>query len=92
MSPTARDHVKGLFEKVNVRTRGELIARIFWRHAHDSLAAKLGHAGTPWGDQTPTDQTPTDTCRAISSVTRLRSSVQRIGGTGTMSSRQGEHR
>ena len=38
LSPhTVRDHVKAIFEKVGVSSRGELVARLFADHYHDRV-------------------------------------------------------
>jgi DNA-binding CsgD family transcriptional regulator len=42
---TVRDYVKIILDKVNVRSRSELVARIFWQHVHDKLAEKVQHTG-----------------------------------------------
>jgi DNA-binding CsgD family transcriptional regulator len=45
LSPhTVRDHVKAVFEKVGVSSRGELVAKMFADHYHDDLGAALEHA------------------------------------------------
>jgi DNA-binding CsgD family transcriptional regulator len=40
---TVRDHIKALFGKVEVRSRAELVARIFAEHYFDRLEANLDH-------------------------------------------------
>lgn len=46
LSPhTVRDHVKAVFEKVGVSTRGELVARLFGEHYTDRLHETMVHAG-----------------------------------------------
>lgn len=41
---TVRDHIKALFGKVGVRSRAELLARIFAEHYFDRLEANLDRA------------------------------------------------
>ncbi|MQA86974.1 MAG: LuxR family transcriptional regulator [Streptosporangiales bacterium] len=43
-SHTVRDHVKSLFGKVGVRSRAELVARIFAEHYYDRLEADVDRA------------------------------------------------
>ncbi|MGH3683408.1 MAG: response regulator transcription factor, partial [Natronosporangium sp.] len=42
---TVRDHVKSLFGKVGVRSRAELVARIFTDHYLDRLEANVDRGG-----------------------------------------------
>jgi DNA-binding CsgD family transcriptional regulator len=42
---TVRDHIKSLFGKVGVRSRAELVARIFAEHYFDRLEADVDHMG-----------------------------------------------
>ncbi len=43
LSPhTVRDHIKAIFEKVGVSSRGELTATIFADHYHSGLEQALG--------------------------------------------------
>jgi DNA-binding CsgD family transcriptional regulator len=42
-SHTVRDHVKAVFEKVGVSSRGELVARLFAEHYTDGLHARMVH-------------------------------------------------
>lgn len=45
LSPhTVRDHVKAVFEKVGVSSRGELVAKLFAEHYADPLHATMVHA------------------------------------------------
>ena len=44
---TVRDHIKALFAKVGVRSRTELLARIFAEHYFDRLEADVEKAGHP---------------------------------------------
>lgn len=41
---TVRDHIKSIFEKVGVSSRGELVSRLFAEHFHDSLADAVAEA------------------------------------------------
>lgn len=44
LSPhTVRDHLKAVFEKVGVSSRGELVAKMFAEHYHDDLADAIEH-------------------------------------------------
>jgi DNA-binding CsgD family transcriptional regulator len=46
LSPhTVRDHVKAVFEKFGVSSRGELVARVFGEHYADPMHAALVHVG-----------------------------------------------
>lgn len=48
LSPhTVRDHVKAIFEKVGVSSRGELVATMFADHYHGGLDAAIVASGTP---------------------------------------------
>jgi DNA-binding NarL/FixJ family response regulator len=38
-----RDHVKAIFDKTHVNSRGELVARIFSEHLLDGLEAAVRH-------------------------------------------------
>lgn len=42
-SHTVRDHVKAIFDKTHVNSRGELVARIFSEHLLDGLEAAVRH-------------------------------------------------
>ena len=45
LSPhTVRDHVKAVFEKLGVSSRGELVARVFGEHYTDRLHETMVHA------------------------------------------------
>ena len=42
---TVQDHLKAIFEKVGVGTRGELVARLFFEHYAPRLTARAGRRG-----------------------------------------------
>ena len=44
-TPTVRDHVKALLAKVGVRSRAELVARIFAEHYVERLEADVDRTG-----------------------------------------------
>jgi DNA-binding NarL/FixJ family response regulator len=48
-SHTVRDHIKALFGKVGVRSRAELVARIFAEHYFDRLEANIDETTYPAG-------------------------------------------
>ena len=49
LSPyTVHDHLKSIFEKVGVGTRGELVARLFFEHYAPRLTSGTPVAATGW--------------------------------------------
>lgn len=49
LSPhTVQDHVKSIFDKTGARTRAELVARVFYRHAQPQLAAGARPGPSGW--------------------------------------------
>ena len=55
LSPyTVQDHLKSIFDKAGVSTRGELVARIFFEHYAPRLASETPVAPTGWFASTPT--------------------------------------
>lgn len=44
LSPhTVRDHVKAIFDKARVNSRGELVGKLFSEHLLDSMTATITH-------------------------------------------------
>jgi DNA-binding CsgD family transcriptional regulator len=60
LSPyTVQDHLKAIFDKAGVRTRGELVAGLFFEHYAPRLADGSPVAPTGWFAPTPAADAPT---------------------------------
>jgi DNA-binding CsgD family transcriptional regulator len=54
---TVQDHLKAIFEKVNVRSRRELVARIYAQHYQPRIAAGQSLDADGWFRETPQEAT-----------------------------------
>ena len=48
---TVQDHLKSVFEKVKVRTRGELVSRVFFEHFEPRLSEQAAVGRDGWFEQ-----------------------------------------
>jgi DNA-binding CsgD family transcriptional regulator len=59
LSPyTVQDHLKSIFDKVGVGTRGELVARLFFDHYEPRLTSGQPVGSDGWFASTPEEQRP----------------------------------
>jgi len=53
---TVQDHLKSVFEKVGVHTRGELVSRVFLEHFEPRLSEQAAVGRDGWFEQSVASQ------------------------------------